>query len=224
MNALESDPLPQGAGALMARYIDGDPRAFKQLASLLTPRLRRMLRRYVPDDATLDDVVQMTLLKAHLARHRFVPSGLDADGSVRAWYYTIGRHAALDLARKSSRQRAREVDLEAAGGVDRVLEDAAPSPDATLSEDEAAREVMTRVRSAISELPPGQREVVELHKLKEMTMAQVAERLSIQEGTARVRAHRAYKALARRLAGVIPALAVALSTPHLSGWSMGGPS
>jgi len=207
----------------MARYVDGDPAAFKQLEALLTPRLRRMLRRYAHDDSVLDDVVQMTLLKAHLARHRFVAAPGDPDGSVRGWYYTIGRHAALDLARKTSRQRAREVDLDAVGGVDRILEDAMPSPDAMLSEDEQAREVMSRVRSAISELPAGQREVVEMHKLKGMSMGEVAERLSIQEGTARVRAHRAYKALARRLAGIISTLVLGLSTSHLWDLKMGGP-
>lgn len=224
MTSDDPGQLPRGAGVLMARYVDGDPRAFGILESLLTPRLRRMLRRYVQDDAALDDVIQMTLLKAHLARHRFVASASDPDGSVRAWYYTIGRHTALDLARKSSRQRARQVDLDAVGGVDRVLEDAAPSPDTAMAEDEETRDVMRRVRSAISKLPPGQRDVVELHKLKGMSMAEVADRLSIQEGTARVRAHRAYKSLARRLGGLLPTLACLVTTSHLlHSWSIKGP-
>jgi RNA polymerase sigma-70 factor (ECF subfamily) len=56
------------------------------------------------------------------------------------------------------------------------------------------------VRDAIARLPAGQREVVELHKLRGMSMAEVAERLRLREGAVRVRAHRAYKALARLLA------------------------
>ncbi|MGB1699939.1 MAG: RNA polymerase sigma factor [Nannocystaceae bacterium] len=222
MTSTPHDELPRGAGALMARYVDGDPAAFKQLEALLTPPLRRMLRRYVHDDTSLDDVIQMTLLKAHLARHRFVASPGDRDGSVRAWYYTIGRHTALDAARKTSRQRARHVDVDKAGGVEHVLSDTAPSPDAVLTEDERTHEVMTRVREAIAALPEGQREVVEMHKLKGMTMAQVADRLAIQEGTARVRAHRAYKALAKRLSTLVPALVVGAITSHLWSASTGG--
>ena len=64
-----------------------------------------------------------------------------------------------------------------------------------------------RVRVAIAQLPSGQREVVELHKLQGMSMAQVSQRLQIREGAARVRAHRGYKALARLLgAGLWPFL------------------
>ena len=58
---------------------------------------------------------------------------------------------------------------------------------------------MRRVRAAIEQLPPGQREVLTMHKLQGMTMAQVAEALQIREGAVRVRAHRGYKNLAKLL-------------------------
>ena len=73
--------------------------------------------------------------------------------------------------------------------------------DAVIATLRAARcdAIIEQIREAIMLLPAGQREVVELHKLRGMTMAQVAERLEIREGAARVRAHRGYKALARIL-------------------------
>jgi RNA polymerase sigma factor (sigma-70 family) len=63
-------------------------------------------------------------------------------------------------------------------------------------------EMAARVQAALAALPAGQREVVELHKLQGMSMAEVAERLAIREGAVRVRAHRAYKALAAWLTPV----------------------
>src|SRR5690606_37424729 len=58
------------------------------------------------------------------------------------------------------------------------------------SDDQLSR----RVRAAIEQLPPGQREVVKLHKLRGMSMADIAQRLGVRPGALRVRAHRAYKA------------------------------
>jgi RNA polymerase sigma-70 factor (ECF subfamily) len=62
--------------------------------------------------------------------------------------------------------------------------------------DETAREVL----AAVERLPVGQREVIRLHKLEGLPMAEVAERLKVREGAVRVRAHRAYKGLAELLA------------------------
>ena len=202
------ETLPAGVAALMERYVGGDPAAYRALQAELIPRLRRMMRRFVADEPTLDDVIQMTMLKAHLARERFVPSATDPDGSVRAWYYTIARRAALDLARKTTRQRSRTADVEQVGGLDQALADRAADIEASIEEEEEAREIIARVRDAVSQLPDSQRAVVEMHKLQGMSMAEVASRLSIQEGAARVRAHRAYKALARLLGGGVAVLVV----------------
>lgn len=59
--------------------------------------------------------------------------------------------------------------------------------------------IIEEVRAAIAQLPLKLREVVELHRLKGMPMAEIAARLQVREGTLRVRAHRAYKARARLL-------------------------
>jgi RNA polymerase sigma-70 factor (ECF subfamily) len=64
---------------------------------------------------------------------------------------------------------------------------------------DTAAEITRRVHEALAQLPAAQREVVELHKLAGLSMAEISERLQIREGAVRVRAHRAYKALARVL-------------------------
>lgn len=184
----------------MDRYVEGDPSAFSRLHQRLEPRLRRLLLKMVGDAVVVDDLVQLTLLKAHLARDRFMLQGGDPDGAVQAWYFAIGRNVAMDFLREHYRSARRR----GAGADERdevaALPDDAPDPEAHGEQQQHEAEIVDRVRQAIALLPPGQREVVELHKLRGMSMADVAERLQVREGAVRVRAHRAYKTLARLLA------------------------
>ncbi len=189
-----------GLYELMDRYIDGDPRAFARLHAILGPRLRGFLMRLVRDDAAVDDLVQLTLLKAHLARNRFALQGGDPDGAVQGWYFAICRNVAMDHLRNRYRGKNR-IAAQSTDGADPMVElvDAGPNVEELGQAVEREDAIIDRVRAAIARLPAGQREVVELHKLRGMSMADIAERLSVREGAVRVRAHRAYKALARML-------------------------
>jgi len=211
-----------GLYEMMDRYIDGDPRAFSELHAMLSPRLRGFLLRMVRDDASVDDLVQLTLLKAHLARERFVLQGGDPDGAVQAWYFAICRNVAMDFLRTRYRGESRRA-APSPDGNDPVaaLPDDGPNPEQLGEAVEREEEIVEAVRSAIAQLPPGQREVVELHKLRGMTMAEIAERLDVREGAVRVRAHRAYKALARMLSrGQLDALPLfwLMSGAAQAGW------
>lgn len=167
--------------------------------------------KLVRDEPTVDDLLQLTFLKAHLARERFAVQGSDPDGAVQGWYFAIARNVALDHLRSRSRQDRRRVDLERAdGGPDLELADALGTIEQHITDRERADEVVEQVRQAIAQLPASQREVVELHKLRGLSMAEVAARLNIQEGAARVRAHRGYKALARLLGAGMIALLVSI--------------
>ena len=183
----------------MERYVDGDRRAFEELHAALSHRLRGFLLKLVHDEPACDDLLQLTLLKAHLARDRFRVPGGDPDGAVQAWYFAIARNVAMDFLRDRHRSKKRE----AAGGEDTDPVTALPDPSPTVQEHgeqvEAEAIIVEEVRAAIAQLPPKQREVVELHKLRGMSMADIASRLQVREGAIRVRAHRAYKALARLL-------------------------
>ncbi len=190
---------PAGLAALMDRYLDGDERAFVQLPAALPPRLRGLLSKLVRDSAPAEDLLQATLLKAHLAREGFVVRGPHPDAAVQAWYSTIARNLALDHLRGQVRDRRRR----AAPGGDRAPPAEPPADLPSIEEGQAHRDTATeiadRVHNALAQLPAAQREIVELHKLAGLSMAEIAARLQIREGAVRVRAHRAYKALARVL-------------------------
>lgn len=189
---------PAGLYAWMDRYLDGDQRAFAALHAALTPRLKAFLVHLVRDSAAADDLVQATWLKAHLARERFEVRGPGPDGAVQAWYFTIARNLALDHLRARARERVH-------ASLPDDVADAMPTVEEERVGSEEAHALKTRLHAALTRLPAGQREIVEMHKLREMTMAEVAARLRIREGTARVRAHRAYVALAQWF-GPIPRL------------------
>lgn len=190
---------PAGLHALMDRYLDGDARAFAALHAALAPRLTAFLVHLVRDPTAAADLVQATWLKAHLARARFQVPGADADGAVQAWYFTIARNLAVDHLRAQGRERRRRDDGDPArDAVAEIASDAPSAEDVRVSAAEA-EEIASRVRDALAQLPAAQREIVELHKFHGLSMAEIAARLQIREGAARVRAHRAYKALARWL-------------------------
>lgn len=199
-----------GLHALMDLYLDGDERAFVALHAALTPRLKAFLVHFVRDGAAADDLVQATWLKAHLARDRFEARGPGPDGAVQAWYFTIARNLALDHLRGQGRERRRREPDDPAHDTLSELPDGLPNAEELQVGRAEAQEIAERVQVALARLPAGQREIVELHKLQGMTMAEIAARLQIREGAVRVRAHRAYKALARWLGPAVQALAILL--------------
>jgi RNA polymerase sigma-70 factor, ECF subfamily len=201
---------PQELRALMEAYVDGDERAFGRLHTVLEPRVRGRLVRIVHNPTLVDDLVQLTFLRAHAARERFSFEAEPDDRAVEGWYLAIARNVALDHLRQAYRRDRRHERMVARGEVA-----ALGIPDADLNAEEASvmvesqDEVTQLVREAIDRLPENQAEVVRLHKLGGLSMADASEKLGVRPGALRVRAHRAYRALAAALRGVRPELGTA---------------
>jgi len=199
-----------GLGELMNRYVDGDQRAFAELYARLSPRVAGVVRRRISNPEAAKDLEQAIFAKAHVARHRFAtPEGRDPDRAVWTWYATIARNATVDALRKIYRQRAHATKLESTTDeavVERVQSEL-PNAEERISEVEQREAIRAAVREAVDSLPTTQREVVKMHKLDGLSMREISEKLDVREGTLRVRAHRAYKALAERLSGFAPAVA-----------------
>lgn len=187
---------------LMERYIDGDEKAFAQLHGRLIPKVRGRLAKLIRNPASVEDLLQLTFLRAHQARHRFSTDGGNRERAVEAWYLAIARNVALDHLRHQYRRDRRHASLEAKGDVEGMgAAGLLPDPEEFGLQRETEVSTSRRVREAIDGLPASQREVVRLHKLLGLSMAEVSERLNVRPGALRVRAHRAYKALAQTLGG-----------------------
>jgi RNA polymerase sigma-70 factor (ECF subfamily) len=173
----------------MARYVDGDAAAFRELYAVVAPRLLGYLMKMAKSRALADDLLQVTFLKVHRARSAYV-RGADPV----PWIYAIAHRTFIDETRRKKRavvQGAEEIPDVPAGitGEPDGARDEPPDPELT----KAALE-------ALEDLPTGQREAVVLTKLDGKSVAEAAAIAGTTIGAMKVRAHRGYEAL-RKLLG-----------------------
>jgi RNA polymerase sigma-70 factor (ECF subfamily) len=147
---------------------------YRQYLSLLA-RLQLDARLKGKFDAS--DVVQQTLLQAHAHLGQFRGRG---DAELAAWLRQIlantlaaARRRFSTESRDVSRERALELDLEQSAARLDVL----AAEQSTPSQHVAHAEQLVRLAEALLTLPEDQRQAVELHHLKGLTVAEVADRL-----------------------------------------------
>jgi RNA polymerase sigma-70 factor (ECF subfamily) len=145
--------------------------------------VRQRLRFLQPQD--VDDLVQDVLLSVHAARASY-----DPNRPFLPWLAAIARNRTADGARRYARRAAHEVPI------DRPAE-TFPAEDANMSADgyadaEALAQAMTR-------LPHGQRQAIELMKLREMSLKEAAAATGTTIGALKVSVHRGISALRKAL-------------------------
>ncbi len=173
----------------MARYQMHHARAFDVLFARYGTRIHAFFLRSFATRDVADDLLQTTFLKVHKARAQY-----DAALPFRPWLYAIASRVRIDeLRRRYRSKRNGEVPLDELPADD---EPRSESPDST-----------DTLRHALRALNESQRLLVYLHRFEELSFAEIAAVLSdvegrpVKEGTARVRAFRAYEALRAQLAG-----------------------
>jgi RNA polymerase sigma-70 factor (ECF subfamily) len=188
MAANDSETPDQRRAAWMAAAQAGDRRAYEKLLADSIGMIRAAARRQGVAHDHLDDVVQETLITVHRVRHTYDPSR-----SYDAWITAIANRRAIDALRSRGRRDSRELHDDFA-----VDSHAAPD-DASLATESEQR--ARRLREAIAELPPGQREAVEQLGLRERSLTETAELTGRNTGALKVNLHRALKALRDRFHG-----------------------
>ena len=178
---MEKDqPLDQFSD-LMRKAQDGDGQSYATLLRSLVNPIRAFLQHHYPGISDYEDVVQETLLTLHKIRHTYDPAR-----PFMPWLYAIARHRALDYLRKNIRIHTREVYEEHA------LESA--SAVSTL-DDADGLEVVSEM---LAILPEKERAVVQLLKIDQLSVKDVAERLGLSESNVKVIASRSYEKLRKR--------------------------
>jgi RNA polymerase sigma factor (sigma-70 family) len=166
----------------------GDASSYRELLELITPRVRQVVRRrrgFTGADA-IEDLVQDVLLSVHAVRATYDPAR-----AFTPWLLAIVRHRLADQARRYYRRRARELGADDAG----VTFDELPTkiPEKEQYGDIGALDV------AMSALPPGQRQAIELLKLKELSLKEASAVSGMSVGALKVATHRAMASLRRAL-------------------------
>ena len=102
-----------------------------------------------------------------------------ARGSVRSWVLSVVHNRAIDAFRRDATRTSRDVSDE--GLAERV-----PATERTELEAER-RDEARQVRTALGELPPDQRKVIELAYFGGFSHSQIAEMLKLPAGTVKGR-------------------------------------
>jgi RNA polymerase sigma factor (sigma-70 family) len=170
--------MPVADAELVRRARGGDRDAFAALVARHHATLVRCCRRLVGTDAALD-AAQDAVVTALLSLDR-----LRRPESFGAWLVGIGLNAARAQLRGSDPLTPAQVR-----GSDPV------TPEEAVEQ----AEIAARVRAAIAELPPGQREAVTLYYLAGLTQAEAAAHLGIPPGAVKTRLHKARASLRVRL-------------------------
>lgn len=135
----------------------------------LEAMLMQYLRHNWRDQSDIEDIVQEIYVRVFEAARKEIPQ------KAKPFLFTTARNLLIDRVRER-----RVVPLEAALDLD-ALEIAIdePSPDQGL----IARDELRRLRDAIDTLPPRFRDVVVLRRIEDLSRAEVAQRLGINETT-----------------------------------------
>ncbi len=177
---------------LVQRIRRRDGEAFRGLFGRYAPSAMAIARRVVRQPFLAEEIVQ----EAFLAVWRN-PEGYDqARGSVRAWLMGMVHHRAVDLVRREESQRRRAEASQLTETT--VVED----PAAQVVDEIGLPEEREAVRGALAELPPEQRQVIELMYFDGLSQSKIAEKLSLPLGTVKSRTLLGMRRLRGRLAGM----------------------
>ena len=172
------------AAGLMERVRARDAEAFELLYDRYHRLVYGLALRVLADPVAAEDVTQAVFLKLWSAPTLF------RDGNFGAWIARVARNRAFDVLR--SRAPASERALPEALPVDDALEDTA-----------LARIDAERVRSALAQLPPEQREPIELGFFGGVTQEQIARQTGLPLGTIKTRIRTGLRRLRSALEGVV---------------------
>jgi RNA polymerase sigma-70 factor, ECF subfamily len=185
----QSQPVPDSA--LIEKMMAGDEAALSALYDRYAPMLFGMLMRVLKDQQAAEEVLQDLFLQLWRNAGKFDPNR----GSLPAWLMVIGRNRAISRLRG---RRDREVMEEEEG--DFAATFASPQN----IEDEAARNQMARkVSTALEQLPPEQRQAVELAYFEGMTQSEIASKTGIPLGTVKTRVRTAMQTLRQTLGSAL---------------------
>ena len=195
--AYGAPPMRCEATALMLAAKNGDARAFDRLVESLRGRAFRVASSLVGSRDDAMELTQETFLKVYKARETF------REGEpFLPWFHRILRNACYSFLREKGKLKARSISARAAGADEDAgdfdIEDDGVSPlEATLTSERA--EVFW---VAFRKMSARDREILALRHFDELAYKEIAETLSIPEGTVMSRLFHARRRLREELEAI----------------------
>jgi RNA polymerase sigma-70 factor (ECF subfamily) len=156
---------------LVAAMAGGDAEALRALSARYARMLGAIAYRFVKDESDAEEVAADALWQAWRESPSFDPTR----SSVSAWLVMLGRSRAIDRFRAVRARRP----------PDNPQPQPAPVADALADLEIAERAKI--VKTAVGQLEPRERELLELAYFSDMTQTEIAEKVGIPLGTVKTR-------------------------------------
>ena len=185
MPAVMSAELPSPDRALVSRARDGERNAREALARRVGRSAYVFALQLTGRPDTAHDVAQDGVLRFFQHLDRFDPSR-----PIEPWLFQIIRNRVRDLMRRESLRRHESLDAWLERGLPETVDRSAdPAADAERSD------LQRLIWQAVSQLTEAHREIFVLRDYHDLSYRQIAEVLSIPQGTVMSRLHAARKSL-----------------------------
>jgi RNA polymerase sigma factor (sigma-70 family) len=185
--------------ALSTNWMTGEQdQRISEAFGLERARLRNFIRRRVPDENDVEDILQDAFYELVEAYRMMKPVE-----QVSAWLFRVVRNRITDLFRKKRSQAMPDAPASSTDdGETLLLEDLLPSPDAGPEEVYARNVLLEEVDAALDELPEEQREVFIAHELEGYSFKELAAATGVPVNTLLSRKHYAVMHLRQRLQAI----------------------
>ncbi|WP_232366119.1 sigma-70 family RNA polymerase sigma factor [Methylocystis silviterrae] len=166
---------------LMRAAQDGDTAAYAALLSEILPVLRRFVAYRWPSAPDVEDIVQEVLLSVHTVRHTY-----DLARPFMPWLMTIAMRRTIDAARRRTARSANETTVD-------IMPETFSRSD-TKNEQETSDD-QEAIRRALAQLPDGQRQAVELMKVRGLSLQEASAVTGKSVASLKVSVHRGLKTM-----------------------------
>ena len=175
---------------LIEKARDGDRSAFEQLVKLHEKNVYSLALKLTKNREDALDAAQEAFLKAWISLKSF-----RGDSKFSSWLYRLTYNTCLDFLRKSKKGEIISLTSEEDEETVADIKDPAPTPE----EQTVKREIKKTVQNAVDALPEEHRQIIVMREFTGMSYAEIAESMSISEGTVKSRLSRARAKLAEIL-------------------------
>jgi RNA polymerase sigma-70 factor (ECF subfamily) len=179
---------PQPIDEIIQRCLSGDQAAWESIVRQHWRKVFNIAYKFVGKHDEAEDLTQDVFLKIFKSLNTF-----DRRANFQTWLISVSRNLCIDHYRSVRKERET---------INRDIDPGELSPAATTASPYAQIELRDRVvtlRQALDKLAPTLRTAVMMRDIQELSYQEIADRLSLPEGTVKSRINRGRTELARQI-------------------------
>jgi len=186
----QTDPIPPAVDSdtLIERCLQGDQHAWEQIVRQYWRRVFNVAYKFVGRHDEAEDLTQDVFLKIFKSLGTF-----DRRANFQTWLVSVSRNLCIDHYRSVRKEREtidRDVNADDLSPASTEI-----NPHVALERQDLAQEL----RQALQQLPETLRTAVVMRDIQELSYQEIADRLTLPEGTVKSRINRGRHELARQI-------------------------